>query len=544
MKRKPAAPVFKAYEMDQMYLLPRSLEELIPAGHVVRVVNEAIEQIDLRPLLAKYKGGGTSSYHPGMMLKVLVYAYTQRIYSSRQIAKAMRENVTFMWLSGGNQPDFRTINGFRGSRMKGVMEEVFAAVLGYLMESGHVKLEHYFVDGTKVEADANAHKVVWAKRLAKNRGQMQEKIRALLEEIERVNEAENAAYGDKDLEELGESGAEMNAEQLKEKIAELNRRLQEQPGDKPVQQGVKKLEEAYLPRQERYEAQEQILAGRRSYAKTDEDASCMRMKEDRAAERPLPRPGYNVQMGTEDQFIVGFSIHQQAGDTTCLVPHLEGLKTMLTAIAQANQEVTDQRAEPETRPLPATIIADAGYGSEENYAYLEDNQVLGYVKYNTFHRDQIKHRKPELIEQAKFRSENFPYDAEKDEFICPAQHRLTHRYTTRKTTANDYQTERRIYECAECAGCPLKAQCTQAQGNRRLQFSFRLQRFREQARLNLLSPEGKALRARRSTEVETVFGHIKHNMRFRRFSLRGLEKVKTEWALICIAHNMQKLAAA
>ncbi len=137
---------------------------------MVRVVNRAIDKIDLEPLLRKYKGGGTSSYHPRMMLKVLVYAYTQRIYSSRQIAKALRENVNFMWLSGGNRPDFRTINGFRGEKMKGVIEEVFTSVLELLVEEGYVKLENYFVDGTKVEANANRHKVVWAKSRAKYAG--------------------------------------------------------------------------------------------------------------------------------------------------------------------------------------------------------------------------------------------------------------------------------------------------------------------------------------------------------------------------------------
>jgi len=131
---------------------------MIESDHLVRVVSGAIDKIDLSPLLAKYRGGGTSSYHPQMMLKVLVYAYTQKIYSSRKIAKALRENIHFMWISGENRPDFRTINDFRGSRMKGVIESVFAEVLEYLIEAGKVKLENYFVDGTKIEADATGIK--------------------------------------------------------------------------------------------------------------------------------------------------------------------------------------------------------------------------------------------------------------------------------------------------------------------------------------------------------------------------------------------------
>jgi hypothetical protein len=192
--------------------------------------------------------------------------------------------------------------------------------------------------------------------------------------------------------------------------------------------------------------------------------------------------------------------------------------------------------------LPKNISADAGYGSEENYAYFEEHQLGNYVKYNTFHREQQKHRKPELIRKALFRSENFPYDAETDTFLCPANQRLTYQAARRQRTENGYWTKIRMYEATGCNTCPLKPECTQAKGNRRLYISFRLRRYREQARNNLLSEQGKRLRVQRNVEVESVFGHIKHNMRFRRFHLRGLEKVKTEWGLVCIAHNMRKLA--
>jgi len=541
MRRKPAAPTFKLYIQAQPSLIPPSWDELIPAGHQVRVVNRAVEQIDLEPLLRKYKGGGTSSYHPRMMLKVLVYAYTQRIYSSRQIAKGLRENVNFMWLSGGNRPDFRTINEFRGEKMKGVIEEVFTSVLELLVEEGYVKLENYFVDGSKVEANANRHKVVWAKSRAKYQVRLREKVKELLKEIEAVNEAENEDYGDKDLEELG-GGGEIDAEKLEQKIAELNQRLKEKPDDKKLAKAVKVMEKDYLPRQKRYEEQERKLAGRSSYSKTDEDATFFRMKEDRGAEKPLPRPAYNVQNGTEGQFVVGFSLHQRAGDTACLIPHLEGVKANLSAIARRKPEIMPQQEDHLPRCLPKNISADAGYGSEENYAYFEEHRLGSYVKYNTFHREQQRHRKAELIRKAIFRSENFPYDVATDTFICPAKRRLTYQGTSRKTTENGYRAELRHYQASACNTCPLKPECTRAKGNRQMRVSFRLRRYREQAKNNLLSEQGKHLRVQRNVEVESVFGQIKHNMRFRRFNLRGLEKVKTEWGLVCIAHNMRKLA--
>jgi hypothetical protein len=411
-------------------------------------------------------------------------------------------------------------------------------VLEMLVEEGYVRLENYFVDGTKVEANANRHKVVWAKSRAKYEGRLREKVKELLKEIEAVNEAENGEYGDKDLEVMGGGGG-IDAEKLEKKIAELNRRLKEQPENKKLAKAVKTMEADYLPRQRRYEEQERKLGGRKSYSKTDEDATFMRMKEDRGAEKPLPKPAYNVQTGTEGQFVVGFSLHQRAGDTTCLIPHLEGVKANLSAIARRKPELL-----PHPGCLPQNISADAGYGSEENYAYFAAHQLGNYVKYNTFHREQHKHRKPELCRKASFRTENLPYDTTKDEFICPADQRLTYRYTSHERTDNGYWTELRHYEATACNTCPLKPECTRAKDNRHLRVSFRLRQFREQAKTNLLSEHGKALRIQRNVEVETVFGQVKHNMHFRRFNLRGLEKVETEWGLVCIAHNMRKLAAS
>jgi transposase len=510
--------------MNQPALIPPSWDELIPADHLVRVVSRTIEKIDLEPLLLRYKGGGVSSFHPQMMLKVLVYAYSQRVYSSRQIAKALRENIHYIWISGGSRPDFRTINRFRGVVMKAVIEEVFASVLELLIDEGYVKLESYFVDGTKVEANANRHKVVWAKSRKKYDERLRQKVKEILEEVERVNAAEDERYGDEDPDDPS-GKKEIDAEKLEKKIRELNERLKQKPDDKKLAKAVKTLTQDCLPRKRKYEEQERKLGGRNSYSKTDEQATFMRMKEDRGAEKPLPKPAYNLQMGTENQFVVGFSVHQRAGDTSCFIPHLEGVKRQLGG------------------RLPRQVVADAGYGSEENYAYLEDNHLENYVKYASFHRQQQRHRKPELIQRKRFLSENFPYDPLTDQFICPAEKPLTYRYTGHEKSDNGYPIQTRHYEARNCQDCPLKPQCTRTKGNRHIRVSFRLLDFRRQASQNLLSEQGKHLRSRRSTEVETVFGDIKHNRRFRRFMLRGLDKVKIEWGLVCLAHNMQKLAA-
>lgn len=529
MKRKEAEPIFKPYVMNQAALLPPSYEEIIPETHLVRIVNEAVEKIDLTPLVSKYKGGGTSSYHPKMLLKVLIYAYVEKIYSSRRIAKALRENIHFMWISGENRPDFRTLNNFRSSRMKGVIDDVFGAVVEYLMVTGHVKLENYYVDGTKIEPNANKHKVVWVKQRNRYHQKVQEEIKGLLKKIEEENAAEQEEYGDEDLEELGGIGNDdVNSEELKRKINELNERLRNQSMPKKkmnsIRLKVKKLETKCMERLEKYEEQENILAGRNSYAKTDPDASCMQMKEDRGAKRPWPKPAYNIQMGTEKQFIVGYSVHGRVGDTICLIPLLDKLQK-------------------QRKRMPQRIVADAGYGSEENYAYLQQHDVENYVKYNTFYQDTRQIRSLAKKRQIQFRAENFGYDPQKDEFICPANERLHFLETAPAVAPNGYVANRRNYIAENCQQCELKKYCTQSETNRKIQVSFQLMEYRRQARENLTSELGKELRINRATDVETVFGCIKHNMGVRRFQLRGLDKVNIEWGLISIAHNMRKMAA-
>jgi transposase len=525
-KRKSSHVIFKPYTMGQL-LLPTNLEDLIPGDHMVRRVHEAIESIDLEPLLQQYKGGGTSSYHPKMLLKVLVYAYTQQIYSCRKIAKALRENIHFMWISGNSRPDFRTINRFRGEVLGKVMTEIFTSVLELLIDEGYVKLEHYFLDGTKIEANAGKYTYVWAKGTERYKGQLQKKVKQLLDEIEQVNKEENEEYGDRDLEEMGEE-AELDAERLEKKVQELNEILkrafeegEKKPGkdEKKRAKAVRTLQNECLPRLRKYEAQERILHDRGSYSKTDEEATFMRMKDDPLRTAQM-KPAYNVQIGTENQFVVGLSVHQRPGDTGCLIPHLEGLKERLGR-------------------LPEKLIADAGYGSEENYVYLEKQGLESFVKYNTFHQEQKKRSK-----KTRFLATQFPYDEETDEFECPDGRRMLYRETNHYRTANNYRKKVRVYECEDCSDCPLRQECTQAQENRRIRVSFPLQELRTRARDNLLSEEGLALRSRRPVEAESVFGRWKHNWTFRRFMLRGLKKVETELGLLSMAHNISKMAAA
>ena len=491
---------------------------MIPEGHLVRVVDEMIERLNIEPLKRQYKGGGTSAYHPRMLLKVLVYAYTQQTFSSRKIAKALRENIHYMWLSGMSQPDHRTINRFRGVVMKEVVEEVFYGVVEELLEMGLVDLEKYFVDGTKIEANANRYSFVWGKSTKRYKANLQEKVKRMLKEIEKIDEEEDRRYGDKDYPEMGE-GVEIDAEKMKEAVEKINQKLKKLPDNKELKKAKGALEKDFIPREEKYERYEETLQGRNSFSKTDEDATFMRMKEDHMRNGQL-KPGYNIQMGTENQFITGFSIHQRAGDTSCLKEHLEQRKRWLGK-------------------QPLVLIADAGYGSEENYAYLKERNISAYVKYNLFHYEQ----KRRYRKKKPYRQENFTYQQEKDQYLCPQGRILTYQFTKEVTSRNGYHSKRRVYECADCEDCPVKSVCTRSKFNRRLYIGVELLEMRKRARERLESPEGVKLRSQRPIEVETVFGRLKHNWGFRRFLLRGVDKVKIEWGLLSIAHNIAKVAA-
>jgi hypothetical protein len=419
-----------------------------------------------------------------------------------------------MWLSGGNRPDFRTINRFRSSRLKGRIEEVFGAIIELLLEGGMINLRDYFLDGTKIEANANKYSFVWGKASRKFKARLQSHVKELLRQIDEVNEQEEARYGNRDLEELGED-TEISSERMEEKLKELEDWLAKKPDDKKLKRAVKKIKDDYLPRQKKYEEHEQKLGDRNSYSKTDNDATFMRMKEDHMRNGQL-KAGYNVQMGTENQFIVGYSIHQKTTDTSLLIPHLEQLKQMHGF-------------------LPSRITADAGYGSEENYDYLETNGIEAYVKYNNYH-----YEKKRSFKKNAFRVENLPYDPISDSYECPAGRRLSYHHTKLIKTQRGYRSSRRIYQAEDCHSCSLRSLCHKSKYNRRIAVSFRVNHYRKKARDLLDSEQGQFQRSRRPVEVEAVFGQLKNNRHFRRFMLRGLEKVHVEFGLVAMAHNLMK----
>jgi transposase len=258
--------VFKEYDPGQVMLLPPSLEELIDKTHAVRVVDQVIDRIDLDPLVETYKGGGTSSYHPRMLLKVLVFAYLNNIYSSRRIEAAVKENIHFMWLAGMKRPDHHTINRFRGQRLKNHIREVFTQVVLLLMEAGHVDLKAVYTDGTKIEANANKYTFVWAKSIATNK----KKIKAQLEELWAY--AQGVAADELRGDDPGEM-QQVDPAKVEQTIDAINDALKGKPIDKEVKQKLSYAKKNWGANLRKYRMQESILGERGSYAKTDPDAT-------------------------------------------------------------------------------------------------------------------------------------------------------------------------------------------------------------------------------------------------------------------------------
>src|SRR5688500_7037034 len=178
-KRNDLKVVFKTYNQAQAMLLPPSLDELIPSTHPVRVVNSVIDQINIDPLIAKYKPGGTSSFHPRMLLKVLVFAYMNNIYSSRKIEEAVSQNIHFMWLTAMSTPDHNTINRFRSDRLKDVLRQIFTQVVQLLVAEGLLNIKELYVDGTKIEANANRYTFVWGKAIKTNKERIKQQLNEL-----------------------------------------------------------------------------------------------------------------------------------------------------------------------------------------------------------------------------------------------------------------------------------------------------------------------------------------------------------------------------
>ena len=498
----------KSDNRKQNLLLPPSLDELVPENHMVRVVDAVLDRLDISDILSTYRGGGNSAFNPKMMLKVLVFAYLSNVYSSRRIEELLKRDIYFMWLAGMKRPDFRTINYYRGKRLKEGFDTVFTQVVRLLHEEGFVSLKVQYIDGTKIESVANKYTFVWRGSVEKYDARLKAKTEALLRQIEQNHAIENQE---------NPVPEELTAEEVTKRVERIKEKVDADNLGKEERKALKQIETDSVPRMNRYREQLETMGSRNSYSKTDPDATFMRMKEDAMLNGQL-KPGYNVQISTENQFITNFGIYQRPTDTLTMISYLESFKARY---GMQSEE----------------IVADSGYGSEENYEYMFSNGMTPYVKYNMFHVEQRRGYR-----NNPFRVSNLFYNPDDDFYVCPMGQKLKFIRQEKRYTASGYQQTVSVYRAGRCEGCPLRGQCHKSKRDRQIEVNHTLDDYKARARELLTSEQGIKHRSNRPIEPEAVFGQIKECGRFRRLRLKGLTGAKIDFGLKALAHNLRKLA--
>ena len=501
---------------DRLFFLLNPNED-IAENDPVRVVDAVVEGLDLREFKKLYRERGRCPYHPKMMLKIILYAYMNNVYSCRKIERQVQRDIHYIWLAAQERPDFVTINRFR-NRVKKEINNIFTQVVLLLAERGFITLDVEYIDGTKIESKANKYTFVWRKTVEKNRAKLQEKIRVLLQQIDEVIAQDKAAEAER---------VEFTTDTLNTFIGELKDALaaKPEPADKEQKkqhrEKKKQLKELEKHRDKlnEYDSRLEQMGERNSMSKTDHDATFMRMKED-AMNNGQTKPGYNLQISAENQFITDFALFPNPTDTLTLIPFFNSF--------------LDRYGH-----LPSVAVADSGYGSEENYRFMDEAGMEAYVKYNRFHIEQRPRYKPN-----PFHHDNFHYNADEDYYVCPMGQHMRRIGTAHSKTASGYRSENARYRAQNCKGCPLRCLCYKAKGDQRtIEVNHRLNEYKRKARELLTSEEGLKHRGRRCIEPEAVFGQMKFNMAYRRFRHFGKDKVTMDFAFFAIAFNIKKMCS-
>lgn len=487
-------------------VLPLNLGICIPEDDFVFTVAEICEGLDYTELYKTYVRMWRK-VNPVTLFEILVFAFMNRLFSSREIERACKTDIRFMWLLDGEPaPSDSTISRFMRGHLAEVIEDLFYQFVAKLCEMGEVKFKNLFVDGTKIEAYANKYTFVWKKAVEKNLAKLDKKIESVLPVI-----AERYGFTqDVTLEECHDALIrQAQWLNLVFAVGKGNHKTQ-------LQRDIETLE-VFLSKKAEYASHLGKFGSRNSYSKTDVDATFMHMKEDYMRNGQL-KPGYNIQIGVESEYIVGVGSFSNRTDVNTLIPFLNRI-----------QSHTHRRFE--------RIIADAGYESSENYLYLQENGQECYIKPQNYEISKTRKYKTD-----PYSVENMAYNAAKDEYTCPDGRKLKFRRETKKTTENGYVVATRYYSNDTCGRCPHKGKCHRSQkGYRTVRVNQVLNEFRPKVLEALTSDEGILLRRNRSIQVEGVFGVLKEDYGFRRFLTRGKRNIETQFFLLAFAFNIEKL---
>ncbi|WHS05606.1 IS1182 family transposase [Ligilactobacillus salivarius] len=498
----------------------------ISSTHIVRLIDAFVDSIPNEILLKdNVSTTGRPLSHPAIMLKILLFAYSRQTFSGRKIELMLEENIPMRWLARENHYSYHTINNFRSSsHASELIKQSFVYFSLALKDHDLIKDDAVFIDGTKIEADANKYSFTWKKSVQKYHNNLKEKASALYEEL-----VEKQVIKSMDLETVqSSSGMELISENITEEIAKLNEEIEQEPkvikGGSPkkrrrrfLSKTKRQLDQDFIPRAKKYEEAERIFQGRNSFSKTDHDATFMCMKEDPMRNREL-KPGYNLQIATHNQFVLDYGLFANPTDTRTLVPFLNQFHS------------TD---------FFNYIVADAGYGSEYNYTSIIDQfEKEPLIPYNTFLKEQKRKFKNDLS-----KPQNWPYNEEDDYYIDYLGVRFSfYRYSVRKDRYG-FKRDLKIYQADKIQlSSELDELAKTSSGRQRqIQVNQTWNYYKEKIKENLSSDEGQAVYRRRKYDVEPVFGRMKRDFGVRRTHLRGQKPVENDIGLVLMSMNLVKL---
>ena len=499
--------------------LPLNIETIIPENDSVRLLSQFVEAMDLTDLYSTYER--INSVSPRTLLKIVLYSYMNGDYSSRSMEQNCKRDINFMYLlEGAPAPDHATFARFRSIHFAPCSKRILAEISNTLFDVGEISGETIFIDGTKIEANANKYTFVWKKAVTKSQAKLLIKLADFIAECEQLYDIK-IVYGDtvkmKHVKKLRKKLYELKQKENVVFVYGIGKRKT------PLQKSMETLED-YLSRLKKYNQAIHTCGERNSYSKTDKDATFMRLKEDAMGNGQL-KPAYNLQHGVDSEYIIWLTIGPQPTDTATLIPFLKEAEKYLNFKYK-------------------NITTDAGYESEENYLFLETNGQLSYIKPANYEISKTRKYKNDIGNV-----ENMKYDADTDVYICRNDKKLAVDGIRRMKTRTGYTSEKTIYKCEDCTGCPYKTDCIRGNNcktplearTKVLQVGKRFLKYRQADLERILSKEGILFRTNRSIQAEGSFGDLKQDMQFRRYLSKGTSNVLAESILLAMARNINKL---
>lgn len=498
----------------------------ISPTHDARFISLFVDSIPDAELLPQTSHTGRPAHHPRMLLKMILFAYSRKVFSGRKIAQMNEESIPMKWLSRDEYVCYRSINAFRvHSETSILIQKAFIYFTFLLSDHDLIKDDALYIDGTKVEADANRYSFVWRKAVERYEAKLNENIKLMYDEL--VEQKVQLAITEDELD--TSEGLQEIIEAVESRLEELEEAIVEEPNvieggsqnkrdRRTLKKHHRKLVEDFLPRKKKYQDYNDTFEGRNSFSKTDTDATFMCMKEDAMKNRVL-KPGYNLQIATNSQFVIGYDIFPNPSDSRTLRPFLESIATL---------------------NLFSSIVADAGYGSEENYAYVIDElEKEAVIAYGMHHKEQKK-----AYQNDPTRRENWHYDEELDCYVDHHGVQFSFSRYIQRTDKNGFTRDFKLYTADKAQETPeLDALALTEKGNQRTTSVNPVwESFKAQAKETLASESGSQKYAQRKIDVETVFGRMKRNFGVRRTHVRGENEVRNDLGILLMTMNLMKLA--